>query len=126
MPTVNLRLVLLSIQDLLSGKHPLAHEPSYENCAGSDGSGDGSDGGPPTPARPPSDACVRYSRIVTYETLVVAIYRMLTDVPAGFEFFLPQMKKLFLRAYDKLVERLRGFELDHRQISKTSTYGPLV
>lgn len=76
-PSCTLRAVMLSIQSLLHS-HPLQNEPAFAKVTG--------------------ERDERYSRILSYENIVVAVLRMLEYTPDGFSVFRPHMGYYFLRS----------------------------
>jgi ubiquitin-protein ligase len=90
--------VLLSIQSLLDS-HPIQHEPGHEGQVG------------------PDD--VKYSRMITYETLNVAVCGVLENFPKAFECFREQCEKRFIEDYDRHVaacDKFQGLKFDQSPI----------
>mmetsp|Transcript_113381 Transcript_113381/g.315653 ORF Transcript_113381/g.315653 Transcript_113381/m.315653 type:complete len:435 (-) Transcript_113381:85-1389(-) len=86
-PMMTLSTVLLSIQSLLHA-HPLQNEPGFADCVG--------------------EKEQRYARMLSYESINVAVLRMLEQPPAGFEVFMPHMVYYFLRHVDEYRAVLKG------------------
>jgi ubiquitin-protein ligase len=83
----SLSSVLLSIQAMILVKDPLRNEPCYYEC---------------------KDRSILdpYNMVITFENYRVAIKNMLQHPPAGFEVFLPEMKKYIVRNYIKIMNHL--------------------
>eukprot|EP00747_Dinoflagellata_sp_TGD_P215303 gnl/TRDRNA2_/TRDRNA2_88025_c0_seq2.p1 gnl/TRDRNA2_/TRDRNA2_88025_c0~~gnl/TRDRNA2_/TRDRNA2_88025_c0_seq2.p1 ORF type:complete len:322 (-),score=35.85 gnl/TRDRNA2_/TRDRNA2_88025_c0_seq2:57-977(-) len=80
-----LRTVLLSVQSLLT-EHPLEDEPGYEQ----------------------DDE--RFSEVVRYETIAVAVVRMLQRTPEKFKAFQVNMRQAFLMHLDSYLRTLEEFK----------------
>lgn len=85
----NLRSVLVSIQSLLN-EHPIQNEPGYEKERGRNDT--------------------LYSEIIRYENIAVGVVRMLRKTPENFSSFRPQMRRVFLKNYDRYITTLEAYK----------------
>lgn len=83
----SLSSILLSIQAMILVKDPLKNEPCYYECR---------------------DRSILdpYNAAITFENYRVAIKNMLQHPPAGFEVFLPEIKKYLVRNHVKIMKHL--------------------
>ncbi len=83
----SLSSILLSIQAMILVQDPLKNEPCYYHCRD-------------------RNILDPYNKVVTFENYRVAIKNMLQQTPAGFEVFLPDMKKYIVRNHTKIMKHL--------------------
>ncbi|CAD7931243.1 unnamed protein product [Amoebophrya sp. A25] len=93
---MSIKSVLLTIQSILAA-HPLTNEPGYEKEVN-------------------TEKDKLYSKMIDFESINVAIYRMLRHPPETYDFFVPMMRLRFLDAYDSLEKRLQNFIDSHPQM----------
>lgn len=85
----SLRTVLVSIQSLLN-EHPIQNEPGHEKENGKNDQ--------------------LYCEIICYENIAVGVARMLRHTPDKFRVFRPTITDIFLRHYDRYVEKLESYK----------------
>ena len=98
---MNLVQVLLSIQSLLHD-HPIQNEPGWENEKG--------------------QKSVEYNTLLTYYNYKIAIIKMITNTPYGFEEFKDIMKEHLLKNLDFHIEKLNILGKQNGRIVKSNIY----
>jgi ubiquitin-protein ligase len=76
-PTNTTTNVLVALQALVLNEFPLQNEPGFENS--------------------PNEVLNKYSDIVSYSNLDIAVIQMLKKQPSGFEHFKEKMENIFLK-----------------------------
>lgn len=79
-PTNTISNVLVAIQALVLNEEPLRNEPGFENSS--------------------VDIINRYSELISYANIKIAVLEMILEPPAKFVYFKTKMKELFLKNID--------------------------
>ncbi|CAD7931553.1 unnamed protein product [Amoebophrya sp. A25] len=95
----NLRSVLITIQSLLSN-HPITNEPGHENQTG-------------------KKEDVEYNKILGFETVHVAVARMMQTQPPGFEIFKSEMEELFEKNFGNFIDTLKRYDADEGKTTRS-------
>lgn len=95
----SLRSVLLSLQSLLN-ENPIHNEPGFENENG--------------------DKCKKYNSIIKHSNYSVAILNYIKN-PGSFDVFLPQMRDMFVKNYNKIIKSISN----NKNKSGQKVYSPI-
>jgi ubiquitin-conjugating enzyme E2 Z len=99
---LSLTAVLNSLQALLN-ENPLENEPGYENVR--------------------DIRSINYKRIIAYENLRITVKEFLSgNIPKDFEWFLPVMRKEFLRNYDSIMKEVQQ-NVSIKKVMVCTVYG---
>jgi len=60
-----------------------------------------------------------YSRVIEYRTLQIAVLKMLSDPPLGFESFIPIMEETFIKLYPMYMEKLDLLMKNHKKCEQS-------
>jgi ubiquitin-protein ligase len=104
-PTLNVVKVAMTMKSIFTN-NPLTNEPGYAT----------SDINHP--------ACLAYQVQVEYWNLLVAVIEMLRQPPAGFEKFLPDCQRLFLKNYNRYMNRI--IYLRRLPVNSPTVYGNVL
>ena len=98
----NISSVLLSIQSMVFISNPLHNEPGFDN-----------------------DKTIRnknYNILITYENFNTAIYNILINTPKDFEYFIPNIKKIFINDYEKIINKIDNNFIYNNKLIDCSIY----